>query len=281
MLTIAYDTLRELGRRKFATAAVFFTLAVTILSAWGFWSLAHLHTAAGQPVSFVEIRGTTAFLVIFGAFLFSFILAFASTTLSAPILSTDVESGLLLPILARPISRVSFVLAKAVTIALAIGVYAAIVALLQLLVVRATTGYLPPDPLAAVGAVWLLSTSVLALSFALSVRLPALASSLIAVCAFGLSWMVGIIAAFGIADRNMPLIRIGVISQLLMPSDAMWRIAVFHLEPVAMLGHNGGFGPVGPFSVAAPPPVAIIWWTFAWIAVVLTFAAITFSRRDA
>jgi ABC-type transport system involved in multi-copper enzyme maturation permease subunit len=278
---IAYNTLLELSRRKFTMAAAILLLFTMLLSVWGFGSLAHLRTASGHPVTFLEIRGTTAFLVIFGAFLCSFVLAFGGAMLAAPILSTDLESGLLLPVLARPISRTSFAIAKVATIALAIGACALVGALLLLLVVRLTTGYAPPDPLAAIGTLWLLSIVVLTLSLALSVRLPALAASLIAVCAFGVSWMVGIVAAFGIAGHNPALMRVGVIFQLLMPSDAMWRIAVFHLEPAAMLGHNGGFGPVGPFSVAVPPPTSMVWWTLAWIAAVLTFAVSSFARRDA
>jgi ABC-type transport system involved in multi-copper enzyme maturation permease subunit len=281
MLTIALDTIREVGRRKFAPAAIALTALVTILSAWGFWSLARLYTANGRPLSFVEVRSTTAFLVIFGAFLFSFVLAFGGAILSAPLLSTDIESGLLLPVLARPISRISFVAGKAAALILVIGMYCAVAALLLLTAVRLTTGYVPPHPFAAVGALWMLATVVMAFGLALSVQLPALASSLIAVAAFGVSWMVGVVSSFGIAYHNAMLIRVGVISQLVVPTDAMWRITVYQLEPVAMLGHSGGFGPLGPFSVVSPPPIAIVWWTVAWIAIVLSVAAGAFSRRDA
>jgi ABC-type transport system involved in multi-copper enzyme maturation permease subunit len=281
MLTIALDTVREVSRRKFAPAAIALTALVTVLTAWGFWSLTRLHTANGHPLSFVEVRSTTAFLVIFGAFLFSFVLAFGGAILSTPLLSTDLESGLLLPVLARPISRVSFVAGKAAALILVVGMYSAVTALLQLSAVRLTTGYVPPHPFAAVGALWMLATVVMAFGLALSVRLPALASSLIAVAAFGVSWMVGVVSSFGIAYHNAMLIRLGVVSQLLVPTDAMWRIAVYQLEPVAMLGHNGGFGPLGPFSVVSPPPIAMVWWTLVWIAIFLAVAVGAFSRRDA
>jgi ABC-type transport system involved in multi-copper enzyme maturation permease subunit len=281
MLTTALDTIREVSRRKFAPAAMALTALVTVLTAWGFWSLTHLHTANGHPLSFVEVRSTTSFLVIFGAFLFSFVLAFGGAILSTPLLSTDLESGLLLPVLSRPISRVSFVAGKAAALIFVVGIYCAVAGLLQLFAVRVTTGYVPPHPFAAVGALWMLATVVMAFGLALSVRLPALASSLIAVAVFGVSWMVGVVSSFGIAYHNAMLIRLGVVSQLLVPTDAMWRIAVYQLEPVAMLGHNGGFGPLGPFSVVSPPPIAMVWWTLAWIAIFLTAAAGAFSRRDA
>lgn len=281
MVAITVDTIREVSRRKFVPAAAILTAAVTLLAAWGFWSLAHLHTANGKPLSFVEVRSTTAFLVIFGAFLFSFILAFGGAILAAPMLSSDLESGLLLPVLARPLSRIWFVVAKLVGLSLVLGVYAALASVLQLLAVALTTGYVPPHPFAAIGALWMLASVVLVLGLALSVRLPALAGSLVAVTGFGVAWMIGIVSAFGAAYHNAMLIRVGVVSQLLFPTDAMWRIAVYQLEPAAMLGHNGGFGPLGPFSVASPPPVAMIWWTAAWIVVVLALAAGAFSRKDA
>ncbi|HEY1429749.1 MAG TPA: ABC transporter permease [Candidatus Tumulicola sp.] len=270
-----------MSRRKFASAAIVMTGMLAVLAAWGFWSLAHLHDANGRPLTYVDVRSTTALLVMFGAFLYSFVLAFGAAILAAPLLSSDLESGLLLPVLARPLSRAGIVVAKAVALTLAIGAFSAASAAVQLLAVWATTGYVPPHPFAAIGSLWMLATVVLAFALALSVRLPALAASLVAVTAFGIAWIVGIVSAFGIAYHNATLVRIGVISQLLLPTDAMWRVAVYQLEPAAMLGRNGSFGPMGPFSVASPPPAAVVWWTFGWIVVTMAVAAASFARRDA
>jgi ABC-type transport system involved in multi-copper enzyme maturation permease subunit len=281
MLTLVLDTIRETVRRKFVPAAAILTAAATLLSLWGFWSLAHLHTAAGRPISFVEMRSTTAVLVIFGGFLFSFVLAFGAAVLAAPALSTDLESGLLLPILARPIPRQLIVVSKIVGLAIVLGIYAAVASVLELCAVYVTTGYIPPNPPAAIVALWGVSVVVLSLTIALSVRLPALATSLVAVMGFGVAWMVGIVAAFANAYHNATLERVGVISQLLLPTDAMWRLAAYQLEPVAMLGRNGGFGPLGPFSVASPPPPAMAWWAAAWCAGIICLASWMFARRDA
>lgn len=280
MLTLILDTIRETVRRKFVSVAAVLTAAATVLSVWGFWSLAHLHTASGRPISFVEMRSTTAVLVIFGGFVFSFVLAFGAAVLAAPVLSTDRESGLLLPILARPIPRWGVVLSKIAGLAFVLGMYVTVASALELCAVYVTTGYVPPNPPGATIALWGISVVVLSLTMALGVRLPALAASLVAVMGFGVGWMIGIVAALANAYHNATLERVGVISQLLLPTDAMWRLAAYQLEPVAMLGRNGGNGPLGPFSVVSPPPPSMVCWAVAWCAGIICLACWMFARRD-
>jgi ABC-type transport system involved in multi-copper enzyme maturation permease subunit len=197
-----------------------------------------------------------------------------------PALSGEVESGVLLPILARRISRTSVVVGKALGLAAVLGLYGGIAGLLEALVVRVATGYVPPHPLAAIVALCMLSLVILTFTLALSARLPALASSIVSVTCFGVAWIVGIVAAFGAPYHNEALVRIGVVSQLLFPSDAMWRVAAYQLEPAALIHHGGPFGPLGPFSVTSPPPTATIVWTIGWVAAALFLATRSFESRD-
>jgi hypothetical protein len=68
----------------------------------------------------------------------------------------------------------------------------------------------------------------------------------------------------------------------LLPTDAMWRSAVFHLEPAALLvgiqanEHNWP----GPFLVTSPEPASIVVWTAGWLLVVVALGVRGFSRRD-
>lgn len=279
MIAIVLATMREIARRRFAIAAFAATVAVGGLTAWGFAGLHHLHSG-GRPLTPLEVKTTAALLVVFIAFLFSFILAFAATLVASPMLSTEVESGVLLPVLARPISRTHVVVGKAVGLGIVLGVYGGVAGVLEFAIVWATTGYVAPHPLAAVAALVGLSFVMLALTLAIGARLQMVASSIIAVVAFGVAWMTGVVAAFGPAYHNETLVRVGVVSQLLLPTDAMWRVAVYQLEPAALLQRAGPFGPLGPFSVTSPPPPAMVVWTVLWIVAVTALAARSFERRD-
>ncbi len=279
MIAIVSETIREIVRRRFAIAALWATLGVAVLTGWGFWSLHNLHAEHGKPLSPVEIHAVAALLVVFIAFLFSFILAFAATLVASPMLSTEVESGVLLPVLARPISRAQIVVGKAIGLAVVLTLYGALAGLLEFSMVWLATGYLPPHPVAAIAALLDLSFVMLALTLALGARMQMIAGSIVAVIAFGIAWMTGVVAAFGPPYHNEVLIRVGVVSQLLLPTDAMWRVAVYQLEPAALL-HAGPFGPLGPFSVIAPPPPATIVWSLVWMVVVVGLAVRSFARRD-
>ncbi|MDQ2681196.1 MAG: hypothetical protein M3Y21_09310 [Candidatus Eremiobacteraeota bacterium] len=84
------------------------------------------------------------------------------------------------------------------------------------------------------------------------------------------------------AVTQSPVFGRGAVSQLLLPTDAMWRAAVFRLEPVAAIAAMSGtsHGWPGPFFVSAPPPLAMVVWTFGWIALFYIIAMRSFALRD-
>jgi ABC-type transport system involved in multi-copper enzyme maturation permease subunit len=280
MSSIALFTIRQLVRQRFVIAAILATVALAGLTGWGFFALRNAHTARGHPISALEIKGAAAMLVILIAYLFSFVLAVAATLLASPMLSTEVASGVLLPVLARPISRSSVVLGKALGLAIVVTLYAAFAGSLEFLLVRVATGYAPPHPVIAVCALGALALAMLALTLALATRLSMIASSIVAFLCFGIAWMAGIVASFGSIYHNEALVRAGVISQLLLPTDAMWRTAAYFLEPAVMISRVQAQQWPGAFLVAAPPPPPMQIWTALWIFAVMGLAARSFSTRD-
>ena len=280
MIRIAALTLLELVRRRFILCAAVATAAIVGSSAWAFVYLSHLRRD-GAPISHLEMLGISAVLTVLMAYLFSFVLAIAAVFLAAPSFANDIESGVLLPVLARPISRTSIIAGKAAAFVVVMCVYTLAAAGCEFAAIDAITGYLPPDPVAAIGYLCLLNAVMLALAIALSTRLSAIASSIVALCAFALAWMGGIAQSLGIFYANGTVEDAGTITQLLVPTDAMWRAAVYRLEPVSAIA---SFGQAhvwpGPFFVLSPPPAPLIWWTIGWIVVVFAVAARSFTLRD-
>ncbi len=280
MIDVGLLTLRELLRRRFITAAIVLTLVVAGLTAWGFSHLVWAHDRSGAPIGRVQVLAISAIMLILIAYMFSFVLAVVGVFIAAPSVANDVESGVLLPVLTRPISRAALMSGKILALGFIICAYAAFSGAAEFAIVRAVTGYLPPHPYAAVAYLCLLSLAMLVLAFALSTRLSAIASSVIAIVLFGLAWIAGIAGSLGAFFGNEAMKNAGIVSQLVLPTDAMWREAVFRLEPAAVLATAAGHGWPGPFFVTSPPPLATVLWTIGWIVAVYAVAMRSFALRD-
>src|SRR5438270_13260987 len=123
LLVIARLTLREAARRRLLHAVAILTVLVIGLTGWGISRIATLHNGSGQPLPHSEVMATTAGLVILLAYMFSFVLAIGAAFLAAPAIAGDVDSGLVLALLPRPIRRSQFVLGKWLGLAALLVVY--------------------------------------------------------------------------------------------------------------------------------------------------------------
>ncbi|MBD5655391.1 MAG: ABC transporter permease, partial [Candidatus Eremiobacteraeota bacterium] len=219
MLAIAALTLHEASRRRVVLAALAMGLALVALTGWGFWKLKI--TAASHNGDPAVVAATIAIFVVMLAYMFSVALAIGAAFLAAPALASDVESGVLLAILPRPIRRADVVLGK--WIGLTSLVVSLVVAIggAELIVVKLVTHYTPPHPATALAYLCGESAILLTLALALSTRFPPIASGIVAIALFGLSWIAGIAAVAASALGNATLLHAGTVISLLVPSDAL------------------------------------------------------------
>lgn len=281
MIAIALLTLRELARRRFVLAAVIGTAILVGLTGWGFAYLTHARGHHGTVPTHQQVLQISSALVILVAYLFSFIVAMIAVFLAAPSLAGDIESGVLLPVVTRPLARQAVAGGKVLALGLVVCAYTAASAIAEFTAVRAATGYLPPHPAAAVGFLCLLALTMLAFTAAIATRLPAIASGIVALLLFGFAWMGGIAQSLGAFYGNNGVRDAGTLTQLIFPSDAMWRGTAFQLQPAAMTAAMAtSHGWTGPFFVVAPPPVAMLAWAVVWIGVLSFVAARSFALRD-
>ena len=99
---------------------------------------------------------------------------------------------------------------------------------------------------------------LLTLALLLSTRLPAIAAGAICVVLFGLGWMAGVFAVVGRFFDAGPLVAAAEASRWLLPSDGLWRGAIYGLEPPARraaspLGRARAAAASNPFFAARPP----------------------------
>jgi ABC-type transport system involved in multi-copper enzyme maturation permease subunit len=279
LLTIASLTLREVVRRRLLAAVAGLTLLLVGFTAWGLWKIADAAQAQNRPD--VPAVGTYALVVLLLAYLFGVMLSVGAAFLAAPAIAGDVESGIALALLPRPIRRADFVLGKWLGLAALLVAYAAVAGTLELGVVRAVTGYVPPHPVDALAFLAAEGLASLSLATLLSTRLAPITSGIVAVVCFGIAWIAGIAQSIGFVLHNQSLIHATTALGLVLPTDGLWRAAAFNLDPTALaVAAMTDVARQSPFIVGAPPPPAFLWWTLGWLVAVLAAAVVSFARRD-
>jgi ABC-type transport system involved in multi-copper enzyme maturation permease subunit len=285
IFTIAWLTVLEVIRRRLALAVGVLTIVAVAMTAWGFYKLTTLTDRTGHPPPHAELLLTVSFLVIFIAYMFSVILAIGAAFLGAPALAADVESGIALAILPRPIQRWELVLGKWLGSAAMLIVFAAGAAAVELAMVQMVTGYSPPHP--ALAVLFLAGQSLVVLTFTMlcSSRLAPVTSGIVALVLFGLVWIAGFVGMVGEQFGNRNIIDVTTAISLVLPTDGLWRGAVYNLEPAAVIAAmqaaaGDAARAVGPFAVGSPPLPSYLIWACCWVAGVLGATMASFSKRD-
>ncbi len=280
-IRIARLTLQEAVRRRLVWAMFLLTILMVALTGFGFSRL-NTFTCAGAPCAAAEIRLAAAFFSILVVYMFDSVIAVGSSFVAALAIAADIESGVMLALLPRPIRRSDVVLGKWLGLVALIASYAVFAYSLQFAAVWLAVRYLPPQPVAAVLYVTAQGIVLMTLALLLSTRLTAITVGIVAVVLFGVAWIAGIAQALGVAFENTVLTNVGTVISLLLPTDALWRNAIFNLEPIAAIAAAGGarFLAVNPFFVAARPPTAYVFWAIGWSIAVLGLAVYSFQRRD-
>ena len=260
-------TLREVARRRLLWILMGLSVVTVVLVGWVVTQLVDYARSGGM--SEVRIGLGVSQVLVFVAFMFSFVLAMSAAFLAAPAIAGDVESGTLLAMLARPISRADLVLGRWMGLVLVTAAYAFASGVLAIGVVAQVSGYTPPDPVVAVGGLVGEAIATLTLALALGTRLPAIAAGSISVVCFrhqlvrraSLPRRPGLLRAEALVP-SMDVLR------LLMPTDLLWRGVIHALEPPLVLLAARGIDPRAfasdPFFALSPMSLGALGWTVAW-----------------
>jgi ABC-type transport system involved in multi-copper enzyme maturation permease subunit len=281
-LVIARLTLREAVRRRLIRVLTILTLVSVGLTGLGVSALVSSARDTGTSEFVVQVGVSQ--LLIFCAFMFSFILAMTAAFLAAPAIASDIESGVIQALLARPIRRADVVVGRWLGLAVVITGYAVASGLLEIWVVTWIAGVGPPLPHVAVAFLAFESIIMLTLGLLLSTRLSPIAGGAITVVAFGLTWVSGVIEGIAEVMGADVLAAIIEVARVLMPTDALWQGVVYGLEPpLAALIASGefeGLAEGNPFFATQPPPVIVVVGAAIWVALVVGLAIRWFERRE-
>lgn len=279
--TVAALTLQEASRRRVLRALAALTVTLLALSAWGFSRISGLDSEVGELTS-GESRLVASMVVNLVMFGLSLIAALGTAFLAGPTLAGEIESGAALAVLARPVRRSDVLVGKWLGLVAFGSGFVAIAGTAQFLIVRATVGYWPPEPVTGLALLALQTTVLLTLGLLLATAISPMASGIVAVGLFCATWVAGVIGGVGASLDNEGVARVGTVSRMLLPTDGLWRGAMHAFQDPTALAQfagpeaEGGF----PFLSDASLTATYLAWAGLWVALVLGLAGVTFLRRD-
>src|SRR5437773_4475816 len=141
VLVVARQVVNEAARRRLLLALLLLTLVVIALTVWGFSRINDL-TPSGQPIGEAQRKTIASQLLILVMFMFSWVISLASVFVAAPAISGELESGIALALLARPMSRAEYVAGKWLGLVALVVVYGVTGAIIELVAVRVVSGVL-------------------------------------------------------------------------------------------------------------------------------------------
>jgi ABC-type transport system involved in multi-copper enzyme maturation permease subunit len=215
--------------------------------------------------------------------MFSFVLALSASAIASPAVSAEIESGVLQTVATRPIRRSEILIGKWLGLALLVAAYAVVVSVLEMLVVDAVSGFLPPNPAAVAGYLFAEGAVLLTLVLAISTRLSTLATGVLGVALFGSAWLGGVVGALGMAFKISALRTVGEVVRYLLPTDGLWHGAIYYLEPSGFISQRlaaevGSGG--NPFFAISPPSWSYLLYAALWFLAVLGVGIVSFARRE-
>ena len=275
-MTIAALTIREAVRRRLLLAFLAITVIIVGLSAWGFDRLSHNQNLTSGETSLAVPDALILFM-----FMFSFVLALSASAIASPSISSEVESGVLMTIVTRPIRRTEVLLGKWLGLAALLAGYAGGVCALEFGVVGLASGFVPPN--AVLASVYLFAEGALLLTLAqfLSTLVPVIAAGVIGVAVFGAGWLAGVVGSLGTTLNIGALRTIGQVGRFVLPTDGLWHAAIYYLQPSSLIAdHLADVGQRNPFYAQGAPSWPYLLWVLCWFLLVLLAAVVSFERRE-
>jgi Cu-processing system permease protein len=276
---IASLTLREALRRKALVGAGALTALYLVLFGIGsYYAVADINAtirSTSQQKLFV-----TGEVLLAGCYGAANIGALLALFVAASAITQEIEQGTLQAIVPRPLRRWQVIVGKWLGFAAMLFAYVTVSGLIVNLTMWALSGYLSAQLLPGLVLMALKAVLLLSLGLALSSLMPALTTGITGFILYAAAGVAGMVEQLGRIVRNQTMIDIGILTSLVIPSDAIWKMAAFEIQPPRANDFLAAANISGPFSVVVPPSVWMGVYAVAYTAVMLVVACVVFSRRD-
>lgn len=280
VLAVAASAMREALRRKLVVAAI--GMSAAFLALYGtalHFAASSLATPTQSAAEELMHRVAAAQMLYIGLLPASFIVALTAVLSSVGAISSDLDSGVAYGVLTRPIRRGEFVVGKFLGVGAMVAVFSAALQGGVILVARWQIHTVIEDWPRALLLVALEPLALVALAVLGSSRLPTLANGILCTVVYAIGFIGGLIEQVGSLIPSQTMMQIGVVSSLIMPLDAIHRMASSFVLPPGLLPTLGSANATS-LSASATPSTWMAVYAVGFVVVCVALAAGVFRRRD-
>jgi Cu-processing system permease protein len=275
-LVIARLTFRESTRRKIVLTAIILGTIFLLVFSIGFHLIVQstIFNDNESARNMIQVeRNNGIFLA--GIYAVSFLSIAMAALLAADTLAGEITSGTIQTVVTKPIHRSDVVLGKWIGFAGLLGAYQLLMSGGIALSVYLQSGYVAPNVVSGILLIYLESLLIMTIALMCSSILSALATGAVVFGLWGLSFIGGWVEQIGAALQSNTAIQVGIVSSLLIPSEALWRRAAYQMQsPISgMLG-------MSPFGTISVPSPAMIIYAVIYLIVAFLITLRIFGKRD-
>lgn len=277
IITLAKLTFREAIRRRIVTAGVLMGAAFLFLYALGFHFMQQDLVRSGNarlPSEAVQAQAYNLMLMA-GLYVVNFLVIVLAALITSDSLAGEIQSGTIQAIVTKPIRRSGVVLGKWLGNAGLLLLYVTLMSGGVILSLFVMAGYHTPNWLAGMALIYFNSLIIMTVALALSSTLSTIATGGVVLGLFGLAFIGGWVERIGTFLNNQTASNLGIISSLLMPTDAIWNKAANQMTS-PLLNLAG----VSPFSSSSVPSTAMMIYAVLYLLAALAIAIHQFGQRD-
>ncbi len=275
IFVIARLTFREASRRKILLAALLMGLIYLAIYGVGFYYVNQDATGSQFGPGLLELNQIRNFLFMAGLYVVNFLTVAMAVLTSVDTLSGEIASGTVHTLVSKPLQRREIVIGKWLGFVGMLSLYLLLMAGGTILLVYLISGYTAPNLLRGLSLLWLNAILLLGVSLAGGAVLSTLANGVLVFGMFGIAFVGGWIEQIGSFMQNQTAINVGIISSLLIPSEALWKRAAFEMQSplVSALGFS-------PFSASSMPSLVMVFYGMIYAILALLLAIRLFNKRD-
>jgi Cu-processing system permease protein len=280
VLVVAAHALRESFRRRVFVVVVVLTLLFGALYTWGASELFDDVNGFSDNEFGLDAKtlagATLLGLAMFGTLFLGAVLA-VFLTLSA--VRGDGETGLLQPLIVRPLGRNQYLAGRFLAAAAVAFTYVGIVYAGAVVVTGLTGDWWPDRPVAAGLRLALAMVVVAGLSLLGSIFLSSIANGIGVLMIFGAGLLAGLLGSIGDALNSNTLQTIANTASWVLPFEALYRDAL-RLLVQDIPGVTGAVVQLGPLGGSHDAGGFLLPWVVIYLALIALVGAFAFGRRD-
>lgn len=274
MFLIAKLTIHEALRKRVLLAALVLGLGFLAIFALGFYFVYGEMEREG-PTSAAQRSLAYIFLTMAGLYAVNFLMVMMAALLPVDTLAGEIRSGAIQSLVTKPLRRAEILLGKWLGYWIILAGYLALMAGGIFLIVYTIARTVPPNIQLGVPLILLEATLLLSLCITGGTRLSTLANGVMVFGLFGLAFIGGWVEQISTIFGNEAARNIGIIASLIVPSESLWQLALYNMQPSLLRDTT-----LTPFSIGSVPSNAMVVWAIAYTTVVLLVGIWSFNKRD-